>query len=45
MNEASAAVGGLNGQYLNGRALHVNRAKARATSGNRSGIHHSRKSY
>ena len=38
--EAMAAISGLNGQDLNGRALNVNEAKPRAESGNRN-----RKSY
>ena len=36
-DEAIAAISGLNGQDLNGRALNVNEAKPRAESGNRSG--------
>lgn len=36
-NEATAAIGGLNGRELNGRALNVNEAKPRADSGNRGG--------
>jgi len=36
-DEAAAAIGGLNGQELNGRALNVNEAKPRNDSGNRGG--------
>ena len=36
-DEAMAAITGLNGQDLNGRALNVNEAKPRADSGNRGG--------
>lgn len=36
-DEAVAAIRGLNGQELNGRALNVNEAKPRAESGNRGG--------
>ena len=36
-SEAMAAISGLNGQELNGRALNVNEAKPRVQSGNRSG--------
>jgi len=36
-DEAVAAINGLNGQDLNGRALNVNEAKPRAQSGNRGG--------
>ena len=35
--EATAAINGLNGQEINGRALTVNEAKPRNDSGNRSG--------
>ncbi len=35
--EATAAIGGLNGQDLNGRALNVNEAKPRTEGGNRGG--------
>jgi RNA recognition motif-containing protein len=35
--EAVAAISGLNGQELNGRALNVNEAKPRTDSGNRGG--------
>jgi cold-inducible RNA-binding protein len=35
--EATAAIGGLNGQDLNGRALNVNEAKPRVEGGNRGG--------
>lgn len=35
--EANAAISGLNGQDLNGRALNVNEAKPRESSGNRPG--------
>ncbi|MFH1372565.1 MAG: RNA-binding protein [bacterium] len=44
-DEATEAIGGLNGQDLNGRALNVNEAKPRADSGNRSGGNGYRKSY
>jgi cold-inducible RNA-binding protein len=43
--EAMAAISGLNGQDLNGRALNVNEAKPRAQSGNRGGGGGYRKSY
>ncbi|MEW6411233.1 MAG: RNA-binding protein [Candidatus Zixiibacteriota bacterium] len=36
-SEAVAAISGLNGQELNGRALNVNEAKPRPQSGNRPG--------
>ena len=36
-NEADAAISGLNGKDLNGRALNVNEAKPRPQSGNRNG--------
>lgn len=35
--EANAAISGLNGQDLNGRALNVNEAKPRPQTGNRTG--------
>jgi RNA recognition motif-containing protein len=44
-DEAIAAIGGLNGQELNGRTLNVNEAKPRTESGNRSGGNNYRKSY
>jgi len=44
-NEATAAIGGLNGRELNGRELNVNEAKPRADSGNRNGGTSYRKSY
>ncbi len=44
-SEAIAAISGLNGQELNGRALNVNEAKPRAEGGNRSGGNGYRKSY
>jgi RNA recognition motif-containing protein len=44
-NEAIAAISGLNGQELNGRALNVNEAKPRAEGGNRGGGRGYRKSY
>lgn len=44
-NEAAAAISGLNGKDLNGRALNVNEAKPRAQSGNRSGGNNYRSSY
>jgi RNA recognition motif-containing protein len=44
-NEATAAIGGLNGRELNGRALNVNEAKPRADSGNRNGGSGYRNSY
>jgi cold-inducible RNA-binding protein len=43
--EAVAAISGLNGKKLNGRALSVNEARGRAQSGNRSGGNHYRKLY
>jgi RNA recognition motif-containing protein len=43
--EATAAIGGLNGHQLNGRALNVNQAKPREDSGNNSGGNHYRKVY
>jgi RNA recognition motif-containing protein len=44
-NEAIAAISGLNGQELNGRALNVNEAKPRAQNSNRGGGSGYRKSY
>ncbi len=44
-DEALAAMSGLNGQELNGRALNVNEAKPRAEGGNRGGGNGYRKSY
>jgi RNA recognition motif-containing protein len=44
-NEAVAAISGLNGRDLNGRALNVNEAKPRPQSGNHSGGNGSRKPY
>jgi len=44
-SEAIAAISGLHGQDLNGRALNVNEAKPRAQSGNRGGGNGYRKSY
>jgi RNA recognition motif-containing protein len=44
-NEAVAAISGLNGQDLNGRALNVNEAKPRPQSGNRGDGNGYRKSY
>jgi RNA recognition motif-containing protein len=44
-SEAVAAISGLNGQELNGRALNVNEAKPRAESGNRSGGNRYRSTY
>lgn len=41
-DDAVAAIGGLNGQELNGRTLNVNEAKPRQEGGNRGG---SRSSY
>ena len=43
--EATAAISGLNGQEMNGRALNVNEAKPRNDSGNRASGNHYRKSY
>ncbi|HWR83094.1 MAG TPA: RNA-binding protein [Candidatus Deferrimicrobium sp.] len=42
---AVAAIAGLNGKDLNGRALNVNEAKPRAESGNRTGGNGYRKVY
>jgi len=44
-DEAAAAISGLNGQDLNGRALNVNEAKPRAQSNNRGGGGGYRRSY
>ncbi len=44
-NEATAAISGLNGREMNGRALNVNQAKSREESGNRSGGNGYRKVY
>jgi RNA recognition motif-containing protein len=44
-DEATAAISGLNGQELNGRALNVNMAKQRSDNGNRSGNNNYRKVY
>ncbi len=44
-DEATAAISGLNGQELNGRALNVNEAKPRRENGNRSDGNVYRKSY
>jgi len=44
-DEAIAAISGLNGQELNGRALNVSEAKPRVQSGNRSGGNGYRKPY
>ena len=44
-SEAVAAISGLNGQELDGRALNVNEAKPRVESGNRSGGNGYRKAY
>jgi RNA recognition motif-containing protein len=44
-DEAMAAITGLTGQELNGRALNVNEAKPRAESGNRGGGNRSRNVY
>ena len=43
--EATAAISGLNGQDLNGRALNVNEAKPRTEGGNRGGGNGYRKTY
>ena len=43
--EATAAIGGLNGQEMNGRALNVNEAKQRSEGGNRDGGNGFRKLY
>ena len=44
-NEATAAISGLNGKELNGRALRVNQAKPREEGGNRTGGNNYRKLY
>ena len=44
-DEAIAAISGLNGQEMNGRALNVNEAKPRTEGGNRSGGNNYRKQY
>jgi RNA recognition motif-containing protein len=44
-NEATAAIGGLDGRDLNGRSLKVSEAKSHAESGNRSGGNGYRKLY
>jgi RNA recognition motif-containing protein len=44
-DEAMAAITGLAGQELNGRALNVNEAKPRAQTGNRSGGNGYRSTY
>jgi len=44
-NEATAAISGLNGHELNGRALNVNEARPRAEGGNRNSGNGSRKPY
>ncbi len=44
-DEAKAAISGLNGQDLNGRALNVNEAKPRTENGNRSSGNRSRNIY
>lgn len=44
-NEATAAISGLNGKELNGRALSVNQAKPREEGGNRTGGNNYRKLY
>ena len=44
-SEAVAAISGLNGTELNGRALNVNEAKPKNDSGNRGGSNRSRSSY
>jgi len=44
-DEATAAISGLNGQDMNGRALNVNEAKPRPEGGNHSGGNHYRKVY
>ena len=44
-NEATAAIGGLNGHELNGRALNVNESKPRETNGSRGGSNSNRRTY
>jgi RNA recognition motif-containing protein len=44
-DEASAAISGLSGRDLNGRAINVSQAKPREESGNRSGNNNYRKVY
>lgn len=44
-NEATAAIGGLNGREMNGRAWNVNQAKPREEGGNRAGGNGYRKVY
>ena len=44
-SEAKAAIGGLHGYELNGRALTVSAAKTKPDTGNRSGNNISRKPY
>jgi cold-inducible RNA-binding protein len=44
-DDASAAISGLNGQELNGRALNVNEARPRPQGGNRGGGNRYRGSY
>jgi len=44
-DEGMAAIAGLNGQELNGRALNVNEAKPKTQGGNRGGGNNFRRSY
>ena len=44
-NEATAAISGLHGKEMNGRALNVNQAKPREEGGNRTGGNGYRKVY
>jgi len=44
-SEAIAAISGLNGKEMNGRALNVNEAKPKTEGGNRSGGNNYRKQY
>jgi RNA recognition motif-containing protein len=44
-DEAAAAISGLNGRDLNGRALNVNEAKPRVQSGDRNGRNGYRRPY